>query len=464
MGFAATPDAVQTALRTSSAETIANAFSEAAPMAMPEALASFQATAHESYRKIYRGLTDREAKRMARNELRQRDNQLFSDYALAWFHHARKPENSATEKLVLFLQDVFVVDRQVVRDAPALFSMQALLREGCRMEYPELCKRVSREPAMIRYLNLDKSTAQKPNENFAREFFELFSLGEGQYSEQDVKEAARAFTGYRARNRYEFFLNKRLHDSGKKTIFGKTGNWDGDAVVDLTFEQPAARTFLIRELIRFYLTVAEVPEPYLVALGEQWAARDFDLPYLIETFFQSRLFYHPAYRGNLVKSPIQFYLGLCQELHLDVLPLEGRLLQSMSVMGQSFYSPPNVRGWLYGEHWINSTTISARRQLVDFLFSPLNEDRLNANDRRDLQRAREEGRAEFLVTEERLAGILDIEPAAIARHLTTYFITPPFRNTYKPVIEDLIAEAGNPQKAVRNTIIALLQSPAYNLC
>lgn len=463
LGFSATPEAVKSALMKDSSDAIVEAFSRAAPLEMSDKLADYRATVHEDTRRIYREIEDIEEKRKLRRELRQKDERLFRDFAMSWFQHAWKPENSATEKFVVFLQDVFVVDRQTVRDTPALFSMQSILRKGIRMQYPDLCKWVSREPAMIRYLNLDKNTARKPNENFARELFELFTLGEGNYTEVDVKEAARAFTGYRAKDRYEFFFQKNLHDSGKKTVFGETGTWDGDDVIDITFKQPAARTFLIREMIKFYLTDEEVPEEYIEALGERWENQDFDLTYLIETFFESRLFFHPAYRGNMVKSPIHFYIGLCQDLRLNVVPFEGRLLQSMNVMGQPFYNPPNVRGWLYGEHWINSTTISARRQVVDYLFNPLNEKKLNGNDQRDLKTAREEGRAEFLVTEDRLAPLLEMDPGQIAEHLTTYFITAHSRSAYQPVMEQIISEANSPQAGIRHAIIALLQSPAYNL-
>lgn len=121
---------------------------------------------------------------------------------------------------------------------------------------------------MIRYLDLDKNTARKPNENFARELFELFTLGEGHYTEADIKEAAKAFTGHRVRERYEFVFQRRLHDSGLKTVFSETGTWDGDEVIDITFRQPAARTFLIRELIKFYLTDEEVPDPSGVHIGD----------------------------------------------------------------------------------------------------------------------------------------------------------------------------------------------------
>ena len=465
VGFAAPPEAVTAALRTSPKKCWEDAFLPGgATMSKPEELTEFEASVHERYRAIYTGDLDQMAKRKMRREIRKEDNRLFRQYAMDWFHYARQPENSAREKFVLFLQDIFVVERATIKATHALFNLQQTLRTGCTGDYRELCKQVSKEPAMIRYLDLHKNTARKPNENFARELFELFSLGEGNYSEADIKEAARAFTGYRVKNRTDFFFQKKLHDSGKKTVFGETGNWDGDDIIDLTFRQPAARTFLIRELIKFYLTDQPVPEPYIEALGEAWARHEFSLRYLCSTFFQSRLFFHPAYRGNFVKSPIQFYLGLCQDLRLDVAPFQSRILRSMDVMGQSFYNPPNVRGWLYGAHWINATTISGRRQLVDYLFAELNEDKLNGNEQRALKQAREAGRGEFLVTRERLRQVAETEADDLANHFTTYFLTAPFQSTYQPVLAEIIANAKNPTQGIRHAMIALLQSPAYNLC
>lgn len=466
MGFSATPEAVTTALRQSPEQWIRQAFQPGAVMPKSEALTEYEATIHERYRAIYQGDFDREEKREMTQDLRKEDNELFREYAMDWFLYARDPEHSAREKFVVFLQDVFVVERQKIKETYALFNLQQTLRNGTTLDYPELCKQVSKEPAMVRYLDLVQNTARKPNENFARELFELFTLGEGNYTEADIKEASRAFTGYRIKDRTEFFFQKNLHDKKPKTVFGKRGNWDGDDIIDITFKQPTAKTFLIRELIKFYLTEETVPEPYIEALGERWANHGFSLSYLTETFFQSRLFFHPAYRGNLVKSPIHFYIGLCQDLRLDVTPFDSRVLRSMDVMGQSFYNPPNVRGWLYGEHWINSTTISGRRQVVDYLFSSLNEKKLNGNEQRDLERAREEGRGDFLVTHDRLKQVIGTAADDLADHFTTYFITAPSRETYRKALKQILGDTQSEGaiKRVRHAMIALLQSPAYNLC
>jgi uncharacterized protein (DUF1800 family) len=466
MGFSATPEAVTRALRQSPKQCVQAAFTPGAVLPKSEALAKFEESVHQRYQHIYKEVEDIEERRKLSGEIRREDTQLFQDFAMDWFYYARDPENSAREKFVLFLQDVFVVERAKVKETYALYNLQQTLRAGCTGKYPDLCKQISKEPAMLRYLDLVKNTARKPNENFARELFELFTLGEGNYSEADIKEAARAFTGYRIKNRTEFQFQKKLHDATPKTVFGEKGNWDGDDVIDLTFKQPAAKTFLIRELIKFYLTETSVPEAYIEALGEQWAQRGYSLADLTETFFQSRLFFHPAYRGNMVKSPIHFYIGLCQDLRLDIAPFDSRVLRSMTVMGQSFYNPPDVRGWLYGEHWINSTTISGRRQLVDYLFTKLNEKKLNANEQRDLERAREAGRGEFLVTNERLKQVQGRSADDLATHFTTYFITAPSRATYRNTLEAIIGdtEAEGATQRIRNAMIALLQSPAYNLC
>jgi hypothetical protein len=136
-------------------------------------------------------------------------------------------------------------------------------------------------------------------------------------------------------------------------------------------------------------------------------------------------------------------------------------------MGQNFYNPPNVRGWLYGLNWINSTTISGRRQLVDYIFTPINENKLNGNDRRALRAAQKRGQANFQVDSQRLAKLLTLETDALANHLTTFFITNPSKENYNATIKQLVNDAKSyekPFQVLQKTVIGILQSPAYNLC
>ncbi|MFP4674475.1 MAG: DUF1800 family protein [Opitutales bacterium] len=464
MGFSADKSAVQSALRKPLRQVVLDAFMPGEELPESDKLRAYKDSLPKRRAKI-RATSDREEVRKLRRELRQEENECFREFAIQWFRHARDPENSAREKFVLFLQNIFVVERDKIKQAHWLHSLQSTLRRGIQGDYRELCKKISREPAMIRYLDLQQSTMLEPNENFARELFELFILGEGNYTEKDVKEAARAFTGYRIRNGTDFHFNKYKHDDREKTIFGETGKWTGDEVIDLAFEQPAARTYFIRELFKYYLAEETPHEAYVEAFGEQWANYGFKLRNLLEIFFQSRLFFHPTYRGNLIKSPVQFYLGLCQDLKIDVLPFQTNLLRSMASMGQSFYNPPNVRGWLYGRNWINATTVSARRQLVEQLFSPLNDDKLNGEEKEQLEQAEELGQGNFLVTRERLRELPDLEPEALAEHFVTFFITQHSSEQYKQVLEELLAdkESDDSLDQLRYALIALLQSPAYNL-
>ena len=309
MGFSSTPRAVKSALRKSPKHSIKQAFQVDDLMPKSEALAEFESTIHTRYREIYGGDYDSDQKRKMSNKLRREDEELFREYAMDWFVYARNPKHSAREKFVLFLQDIFVVERPTVKESYALFNLQQTIRKGTTIDYPKLCKQVSKDPAMVRYLDLNKNTTRKPNENFARELFELFILGEGNYTEADIKEASRAFTGYRIKDRTDFFFQRNLHDKGVKTVFNEQGNWNGDEVIDITFRQPAAKTFLIRELIKFYLTEDTVPETYIEALGERWADNNFNLGYLLETFSKAASSFTRLIEETLLKALFIFILA-----------------------------------------------------------------------------------------------------------------------------------------------------------
>nr|MCU0794147.1 DUF1800 domain-containing protein [Opitutaceae bacterium] len=298
-------------------------------------------------------------KRLLQKEARDRSQQAFQDMSLKWLQFAAEPTHAAQEKWTLFLSDIYVISYEKVKNAGHVFDHHALIRSHAFGRAPVLTKAVSRSPAMVRYLDLQDSKRDAPNENFARELFELFVLGEGNYTERDIKEAARAFTGYRQRLG-EFIFVQRQHDDRPKTIFGKTAPFDGDGVIDLAYKQPAAGTYLPHELSRFYLTESALPAAHLAVLGDWWRAQNFDLRALALRFFGSRVFFAESYRGNYIKSPVQFYLALIQDLQLDVAPLSRQVLGSLRQMGQTLFNPPNVRGWVGGRQWINSATLGSR--------------------------------------------------------------------------------------------------------
>jgi uncharacterized protein (DUF1800 family) len=407
-----------------------------------------------------------EQKRLLQKEARDRSQQAFQDMSIKWLQFAVEPTHAAQEKWTLFLSDIYVISYEKVKNAGHIFDHQALLRKHAFDRAPVLTKAVSRSPAMVRYLDLQDSKRDAPNENFARELFELFVLGEGNYTEKDIKEAARAFTGYRQRLG-EFAFAERQHDDRAKTIFGKTAAFTGDDVIELAYKQPAAGTYLPHELARFYLSETSLPSAYLAVLGDWWSKQNFDLRALTHRFFGSRLFFAESYRGNYIKSPIQFYLALIQDLQLDVAPLARQVLGSLRQMGQTLYNPPNVRGWVGGRQWINSATLGSRRQLVQTLFNPINEANLNADEQVEIVAARADGKDRFVVDSERLKAFTGLTAEEATSRFLDTFLPGSVNAAYRAEVTAFLKNEGNSAQLaqrIRNTAITLLQSPEYQLC
>ncbi|MFI5357874.1 MAG: DUF1800 family protein [Opitutales bacterium] len=400
-------------------------------------------------------------------EAREHMRQAQLDLSLQWLQFAAGPQNSAAEKWVSFLSNVYVVGAVKVHDASQLYDHQAVLRRFAFAPAPLLTKAVSQSPAMVMYLDLQQSQREAPNENFARELLELFVLGEGHYTERDIKEAARAFTGYRQRLGRFYFI-PRQHDPSTKTVFGHTGRYYGDDVIDLAYTQPSAAWNLPQRMARYYLSEAGLTEQDLAALGDWWRRTGFDLHQLVRHFFGSRLFFAPQYRGNYIKSPVQFYLGALQDLQLDVMPLPRFTLIPLQQMGQALFDPPNVRGWVGGRTWINSVTLAARRQLVRELFNPLDPMRLNADEQRDLATAANAGHGRFNMAGEELRQYFPAaDAAANARSLAASFLPVPVSPDYLATLAAALHSAGPPAVTLnreRLVLEAVLQTPEYQLC
>lgn len=414
-------------------------------------------------------LAEGEERLRMQREIQERERQAVVDYSVKWLQQAAKPESAAFAKWVLFLSDVYVVSAEKVKNAGLIFDHFDIIARHAMGSAPALSKAISRSPAMVIYLDLGQSQRKAPNENFARELFELFVLGEGNYTEKDIKEAARAFTGYRAQPYYGGFRYATpQHDDSAKTVFGETGNFTGDDVIDLAYRQKAAGMFLPHEMVKFYLSDAPLPPEYLAALGADWSEGGYSLRNLAQRFFGSRIFYAPEFRGSFIKSPIQFYLGLVQDLQLEVTPLARTTVNPLRQMGQQLFYPPNVRGWVGGRNWINSATLGARRQLVESLFVPIDERTLNADEQIELLAARTNGITEFTVPETPFAHLTGLDAGAAASRLIADFLAVPTSPEFHGDVQQFLAAAGadpvQRQRRTRRAAVTLLQSPEYQLC
>jgi len=272
------------------------------------------------------------------------------------------------EKLALFWHGHFATESEKVRDYRKMKAQWELYRAHGNGSFRELLLGIARDPAMLVYLDGARSVRGHPNENFARELLELFSLGVGHYGERDIQETARAFTGWglddnRFRSRWW------QHDGGNKTVLGRTGRLDGEDVVDAILAQPAAAPFVVRKLYRFF--VREEMSPRVEEqLATQLRENGYQLAPVLETIFRSRDFYSEATLGAHVKSPVELMVGTYRRLGLKELPgLPGFALTARQ-LGQGLFEPPNVAGWRGGRAWINPSSLTGRQNFVRVALFP----------------------------------------------------------------------------------------------
>jgi uncharacterized protein (DUF1800 family) len=248
-----------------------------------------------------------------------------------------------------------------------MYRQNVLLRRHAVGNFGALLHAVARDPAMVIYLDSASNRKGQPNENFAREVMELFTLGEGHYTERDVKEAARAFTGWGVDpDRGEFVFRGRAHDDGVKTVLGRTGNLDGGAVLDILLAQPQTAELIASKLWREF--VSPGPDPgeirrIAVVLRES----GYEIRPALRALLTSDAFYAPGNRAVLIKSPVDLVVGTLRQFSFatgEPLPF----VLGVAFLGQNLLSPPNVKGWPGGESWINSTTLLARKAFLDRLF------------------------------------------------------------------------------------------------
>jgi uncharacterized protein (DUF1800 family) len=279
-----------------------------------------------------------------------------------WLDRILKTGRQLEEKMTLFWHNHFATSNAKVKNARFMLGQYRTLKKYALGSFQDLLHAITIDPAMMVWLDTVESRKGKPNENYARELMELFSLGIGNYTEHDIREAARAFTGYEILDR-KGALNPRQHDPAAKTVFGKTGPFDGEQVVDLCLEKPACPHFLVRKLYRFLVSESTPPPDELLApLVRQYRASHFDTGKLVETILRSEHFFAPETYRAKVKSPAEFVAGIVRGLegHAGSLPLA----QAMEGLGQILFAPPSVKGWDGGPAWLNGQTLLFRQNLA----------------------------------------------------------------------------------------------------
>ncbi len=303
---------------------------------------------------------------------------------LNWLFRMVNTERPLQEKMALFWHHVFATGNDKVTNAPAMHTQVQLFREHGTGNYRELLLRLAMDPAMIFWLDNQENHKRAPNENWGRELLELFSMGVGNYTEEDVLECSRAFTGWTFSGQitgiqlgpipWKFEYRPENHDNGVKTFLGQSGNFNGEDIIDIIVQQPACAAFIMRHLYNFF--VADEPEvpmwpneppgdPEAIdLLSKVFIASEFEMRPVLETLFKSDFFKEAMYQR--VKSPVEVVVGtvkLTGEL-AGPDPRWGAIYSASGTMGQDLLNPESVEGWHTGREWINSGALINRVNFV----------------------------------------------------------------------------------------------------
>ena len=297
-----------------------------------------------------------------RKKVQQKNREGIRNLNIYWLYEMVNSSAQLREKMAFFWHGHFACRNLNI------FYQQGLLdviRRNALGNFGTLLKEVSKTAAMLNFLNNQQNRKDHPNENFAREVMELFTLGRGNYTEHDVKEAARAFTGWTANLRGDFVFRRFQHDFGSKTVLGKTGDFDGGDVLDILLEQKQTARFITEKIYKFF--VNEQPDKSKVEwLADRFYNNQYDISKLLEDIFTSDWFFEEKNIGAKIKSPIELTAGIQRMLPMKFNQEEALLLLQRA-LGQLLFYPPNVAGWPGGKNWIDSSTLMLRMRIPQML-------------------------------------------------------------------------------------------------
>lgn len=365
-----------------------------------------------------------------------------------WLYRMLNTADPLLEKLTLFWHGHFATSAAKVQKSSLIHDQNQLLRQNARGPFEQTVRAISRDPAMLIYLDSATNRRIHPNENFARELMELFTLGVGNYTEQDIKEVARAFTGYEVLGD-AFHFDKSQHDTATKTFLGSSGNFDGDDAVRIILRQPAASTFIARKLVRFFVCdEPAVPDVLLEPIARELRESEFQIGRVVERILGSNIFFSEHAIGRKVRSPVELAIGLLRALGATTNLVE--LAQGVANLGQALFQPPNVKGWDGGRAWINSSTVLGRINLVGRVLSAS-----------ETQFAPSGG--EDLVAVAKSAGART--PDKLVDWLLELLVAVPISQEARGALLDLAQDDGRDRnQVIRDVIHSMAALPEFQLC
>ena len=315
---------------------------------------------------LFKGIQEegkmQELSKEKRLEIRKQSREDLKSLNLSWLNEMVQSDAQLREKMAFFWHGHFAC-RQI-----NIFFQQNLLdiiRNNALGNFGDLLREVSKSASMLSFLNNQQNRKKSPNENFAREVMELFTLGRGNYSEKDIKEAARAFTGWGFNLAGEFVFRENFHDSGLKTVLGRTGNFEGDDILDILLESKQTARFISTKIYRFFVN-EHADEKKIEWLADRFYNSQYDIKKLLSDIFTSDWFYEDKNIGAKIKSPVELLVGVRRILPMNFEQEEVQLIYQR-LLGQVLFYPPNVAGWPGGKNWIDSSSLMYRLRLTRVL-------------------------------------------------------------------------------------------------
>ena len=405
--------------------------------------------------------------RLMRQNAEETDRQQMREIQRWWFKRMIETPRPLEEKMTLFWHGLLATSYRTIEDSYHMYVQNNLYRTHAVGNYGELLFALIRDPAMLAYLDQDDSRKNKPNENLAREIMELFSLGVGNYTEQDIKEGARALTGYTYRDN-EAVFEKNNHDTGSKTILGVSAAHDGDSFVKTILEQRACARYIATRLYRYlchdYPTGQKrrdiAAKSVIDDLTGTLLSRKYEIKPVLRQLFLSQHFYDPQVMGEQIKSPIQLVVGAIRSLGTPVRDLSV-CGEACDMMGQRIFFPPSVKGWDGGRSWVNTSTMFVRQNILVFLLTgkrPVGRDGLADQERFDPTRL--------------LAELADAYPGASSEDpekmidAILSFTLGRTQASSRGTLVELVKSRGNKldQQTMTDLMLLITAMPEYQLC
>lgn len=406
-----------------------------------------------------------------RKMLRQMNRQGIKDLNVSWIYEMVNSQHPLREKMALFWHGHFACRTQNV-----LFTQQLLevIRTNALGSFGALLTAVSKSPAMLQFLNNQQNKKAHPNENFAREVMELFTMGRGNYTEQDIKEAARAFTGWSFDETGQFVFREKVHDTGVKNILGKKGNFNGDDVLQMLLEKKATAQYITTKIYQFFVDEQAADEERIHTLAAKFYDSNYDIKELMRSIFMADWFYDRPLIGNHIKSPVELLVGFRRTIPVD-LEKEEVMISFQQVLGQTLFYPPNVAGWPGGRDWIDSSSLMYRMQLPGMI---LYEKEFNIQPK---EITPEMGMGSYKVTQQfneaakkqyarKIKGVIhwdeylqdykDIQRDELAATIAGTLLQ---HGVNKQVIENY-ADVTSREQFIKTVTIAVMSTPEYQLC